>query len=94
MGSIYINIYICEQLIVVLQPKKTNCGSHFTLTIYITFSVPEQDEQDGLRGNSNGEELLTWQDYKAMPFTQCVCIYIDTSSIACIYFTLHQLHLT
>ncbi|KAK7852758.1 abietadienol/abietadienal oxidase [Quercus suber] len=30
------------------------------------------DEQDGLRRNSNGEELLTWQDYKAMPFTQCV----------------------
>ncbi|XP_075660569.1 abietadienol/abietadienal oxidase [Castanea sativa] len=30
------------------------------------------DEQDGLRSNSNGEELLTWQDYKAMPFTQCV----------------------
>ncbi|KAJ1383013.1 Cytochrome P450 [Sesbania bispinosa] len=29
------------------------------------------DEQDSLRTNS-GEELLTWQDYKAMPFTQCV----------------------
>lgn len=31
----------------------------------------EQDEQDSLRSNS-GEEFLTWQDYKAMPFTQCV----------------------
>lgn len=30
-----------------------------------------QDEQDSLRTNS-GEEFLTWQDYKAMPFTQCV----------------------
>ncbi|KAL1356236.1 hypothetical protein HN51_008235 [Arachis hypogaea] len=29
------------------------------------------DEQDSLRSNS-GEEFLTWQDYKAMPFTQCV----------------------
>lgn len=30
-----------------------------------------QDEQDSLRTNSR-EEFLTWQDYKAMPFTQCV----------------------
>lgn len=30
------------------------------------------DEQDRLRSNCNGEELLTWQDYKAMSFTQCV----------------------
>ncbi|CAL5184944.1 unnamed protein product [Lathyrus oleraceus] len=29
------------------------------------------DEQDSLRTNSR-EEFLTWQDYKAMPFTQCV----------------------
>ncbi|MED6171066.1 hypothetical protein PIB30_037182 [Stylosanthes scabra] len=29
------------------------------------------DEQDSLR-SSSGEEFLTWQDYKAMPFTQCV----------------------
>ncbi|CAJ2667081.1 unnamed protein product [Trifolium pratense] len=29
------------------------------------------DEHDSLRTNS-GEEFLTWQDYKAMPFTQCV----------------------
>ncbi|XP_004517313.2 abietadienol/abietadienal oxidase isoform X2 [Cicer arietinum] len=29
------------------------------------------EEQDSLRTNS-GEEFLTWQDYKAMPFTQCV----------------------
>jgi len=30
-----------------------------------------QDEHGSLRRNS-GDELLTWQDYKAMPFTQCV----------------------
>jgi len=30
-----------------------------------------QDEQDSLRTKS-AEESLTWQDYKAMPFTQCV----------------------
>ncbi|ESW24503.1 hypothetical protein PHAVU_004G136300 [Phaseolus vulgaris] len=29
------------------------------------------DEHGSLRSNS-GDELLTWQDYKAMPFTQCV----------------------
>ncbi|OIW03560.1 hypothetical protein TanjilG_30980 [Lupinus angustifolius] len=29
------------------------------------------DEQDSLK-NDSGEEGLTWQDYKAMPFTQCV----------------------
>lgn len=30
------------------------------------------DEQDNIRSASNGEEMLTWQDYKAMSFTQCV----------------------
>ncbi|KAL6183388.1 hypothetical protein ACLB2K_044799 [Fragaria x ananassa] len=31
------------------------------------------DEQDSLRrSKSVGEEMLTWHDYKAMPFTQCV----------------------
>jgi hypothetical protein len=34
--------------------------------------MPEQDEQDSLKRRCNGEELLTWQDYKAMSFTQCV----------------------
>ncbi|KAJ7970121.1 Cytochrome P450 family protein [Quillaja saponaria] len=29
------------------------------------------EEHDALR-SSSGEEMLTWQDYKAMPFTQCV----------------------
>ncbi|ONI09574.1 hypothetical protein PRUPE_5G245500 [Prunus persica] len=30
------------------------------------------DEQDSLRGKFVAEEMLTWQDYKAMSFTQCV----------------------
>ncbi|GAA0144999.1 oxygenase [Lithospermum erythrorhizon] len=31
------------------------------------------DEQCSLKkNNSNDEEMLTWEDYKAMPFTQCV----------------------
>ncbi|XP_062115231.1 abietadienol/abietadienal oxidase [Humulus lupulus] len=30
------------------------------------------DEQESLKSCSNGEEMLTWQDYKAMSFTQCV----------------------
>ncbi|KAK6261544.1 hypothetical protein QUC31_007360 [Theobroma cacao] len=30
-----------------------------------------RDEQNSVRPNS-GEEMLTWQDYKAMSFTQCV----------------------
>ncbi|KAH9725046.1 cytochrome P450 superfamily protein [Citrus sinensis] len=30
------------------------------------------DEQENLKRNSVEEEMLTWQDYKAMPFTQCV----------------------
>ncbi|XP_028805602.1 abietadienol/abietadienal oxidase-like [Neltuma alba] len=30
------------------------------------------DEQESVRSNSGGGEMLTWQDYKAMPFTQCV----------------------
>jgi cytochrome P450 len=34
--------------------------------------MSEQDEQESLRSWSNGDELLTWQDYKAMSFTQCV----------------------
>ncbi|RZC71528.1 hypothetical protein C5167_034724 [Papaver somniferum] len=29
-------------------------------------------EQDGIRGTSGDEHMLTWEDYKAMPFTQCV----------------------
>lgn len=33
----------------------------------------EQEEQEGLkRHNADEAEMLTWQDYKAMPFTQCV----------------------
>lgn len=28
------------------------------------------EEQDGLK--KNNDEMLTWEDYKAMPFTQCV----------------------
>lgn len=32
----------------------------------------EQVEQERFRNSSGGEEMLTWQDYKAMPFTQCV----------------------
>ncbi|KAL3716390.1 hypothetical protein ACJRO7_008055 [Eucalyptus globulus] len=32
-----------------------------------------REEQEGLRGHNAAEaEMLTWQDYKAMPFTQCV----------------------
>ncbi|XP_030472408.2 cytochrome P450 720B2 [Syzygium oleosum] len=32
-----------------------------------------QEEQEGLkRHNADEAEMLTWQDYKAMPFTQCV----------------------
>ncbi|XP_024174783.1 abietadienol/abietadienal oxidase isoform X2 [Rosa chinensis] len=32
-----------------------------------------KDEQDSLRRSKPvGEEMLTWHDYKAMPFTQCV----------------------
>lgn len=35
-----------------------------------------QDEQDSLRRRrSVGEEMLTWHDYKAMSFTQCVSVY-------------------
>ncbi|KAF7820282.1 abietadienol/abietadienal oxidase [Senna tora] len=30
------------------------------------------DEQESLKSNCGEEEMLTWQDYKAMPFTQCV----------------------
>ncbi|KAL9432517.1 hypothetical protein AB3S75_027534 [Citrus x aurantiifolia] len=30
------------------------------------------EEQESLKRNSLEEEMLTWQDYKAMPFTQCV----------------------
>ncbi|XP_048444017.1 abietadienol/abietadienal oxidase [Pyrus x bretschneideri] len=30
------------------------------------------DEQDSFRSKPVGEETLTWQDYKAMSFTQCV----------------------
>ncbi|PON53603.1 Cytochrome P450, E-class, group I [Trema orientale] len=30
------------------------------------------EEQDSLRSCCGEEEMLTWQDYKAMPFTQCV----------------------
>ncbi|XP_028798513.1 abietadienol/abietadienal oxidase-like [Neltuma alba] len=30
------------------------------------------DEQESVRSNSGGGEMLNWQDYKAMPFTQCV----------------------
>ncbi|KAH8483004.1 hypothetical protein H0E87_027667 [Populus deltoides] len=30
------------------------------------------DEQDSIRSNSSGDGMLTWQDYKAMSFTQCV----------------------
>lgn len=33
----------------------------------------KQAEQESLRSSSSEEEeMLTWQDYKAMPFTQCV----------------------
>lgn len=34
--------------------------------------MSEQGEQESLRGRCDGDELLTWQDYKAMSFTQCV----------------------
>lgn len=30
------------------------------------------DEQDSIRSSSGGDGMLTWQDYKAMSFTQCV----------------------
>ncbi|KAL1541899.1 abietadienol/abietadienal oxidase-like [Salvia divinorum] len=30
------------------------------------------DEHQSLRSEKGEEEMLTWQDYKAMPFTQCV----------------------
>lgn len=37
-----------------------------------------QDEQDSLRrSKSVGEEMLTWHDYKAMPFTQCVSLFSE-----------------
>ncbi|XP_054788801.1 abietadienol/abietadienal oxidase isoform X3 [Prosopis cineraria] len=44
--------------------------------VYFLTHCPEAlkeilDEQESVRSNS-GEEMLTWQDYKAMPFTQCV----------------------
>ncbi|XP_068645398.1 abietadienol/abietadienal oxidase-like [Aristolochia californica] len=29
-------------------------------------------EQESLRRDTNGDPMLTWEDYKAMPFTQCV----------------------
>ncbi|RZC75147.1 hypothetical protein C5167_050621 [Papaver somniferum] len=35
-------------------------------------SLPDAAEQDGIRGTSGDEHMLTWEDYKAMPFTQCV----------------------
>ncbi|CAM8995856.1 unnamed protein product [Rhodiola kirilowii] len=31
-----------------------------------------RDEHDAFRSGKDGNEMLTWQDYKAMPFTQCV----------------------
>ncbi|XP_020537210.1 abietadienol/abietadienal oxidase isoform X2 [Jatropha curcas] len=37
-----------------------------------TYYTAMKDEQDNLGTNCVGDELLTWQDYKAMPFTQCV----------------------
>lgn len=42
----------------------------YTLT-NLTSDDDDQDEQDSLRSYSE-EDMLTWQDYKAMPFTQCV----------------------
>ncbi|XP_012079290.1 abietadienol/abietadienal oxidase isoform X1 [Jatropha curcas] len=47
------------------------------LAVYFLTHCPKAlqqilDEQDNLGTNCVGDELLTWQDYKAMPFTQCV----------------------
>ncbi|XP_057994156.1 cytochrome P450 720B2 isoform X2 [Hevea brasiliensis] len=37
-----------------------------------TYYTAMKDEQDKLCKNSVGNELLTWQDYQTMSFTQCV----------------------
>lgn len=59
------NRYILEIVFSYFGPVWIN-----NLLVSATSSLA-QDEQDSLRTNSR-EEFLTWQDYKAMPFTQCV----------------------
>ncbi|XP_042045575.1 abietadienol/abietadienal oxidase-like isoform X2 [Salvia splendens] len=48
------------------------------------------DEHQSLRSERGEEEMLTWQDYKAMPFTQCVSplliiYHYDLTPLATIY---------
>lgn len=50
--------------------------------LFLLLFLAQQDEQENLKRNSVEEEMLTWQDYKAMPFTQCVsCNWISSPII-------------
>ncbi|XP_023000436.1 abietadienol/abietadienal oxidase [Cucurbita maxima] len=51
--------------------SKTMLFAVYFLTHSPTAMKQLVDEQEGLT-NKNGDHTITWQDYKSMPFTQCV----------------------
>ncbi|XP_012855758.1 PREDICTED: abietadienol/abietadienal oxidase isoform X1 [Erythranthe guttata] len=62
---------MAQLMVFSIYTANININSSKTCTLALICLVPrKQDEQQKLRSESG--EMLTWQDYKSMPFTQCV----------------------